>query len=226
MELTLQQARVLHEIALVLENDSCLHKSFTGGLYARCGLRAKIVDAAQSSRLRPLPVAKPGDSNVLIEMLRRHLCKHWGVKPVHSEFDDSLLLRVADEAGLPIVEPDSPDADCYFTQVRKAKKASTHSSPPQESDVALSINFNDPIDTKKEPTMTKPTIIEITTKTLINGVDISTYSDAQIYEIIAEQEQVIVKLEQINAKPKKLVAEIEKRRDGIKALVDYLDSKE
>lgn len=72
----------------------------------------------------------------------------------------------------------------------------------------------------------KAAIIEVTTKTLINGVDIKEYSDAQIYQLIADQEAEIARLEAIKTKPKKLVAEIEKRQAGIAALVAYLDSKE
>lgn len=76
----------------------------------------------------------------------------------------------------------------------------------------------------KETTMTAP-IIEVTTKTLINGIDIATMADSVIYSTIANQEAEIEKLEKIKNKPKRLVAEIEKRQAGIKALVDHLDGK-
>lgn len=74
--------------------------------------------------------------------------------------------------------------------------------------------------------MTKPAIIDITTKTLVNGTDIKDMADSQVYDLIASQEAAIADLEKINAKPKKLVAEIDKRKAGIAALVAYLDSKE
>lgn len=76
----------------------------------------------------------------------------------------------------------------------------------------------------KEILMSKTTIIKIETKTFVNGVDISSMEDAAIYQLIATQEAEIAELEKIQTKPKKLQAEIDKRRDGIKALVDYLDS--
>jgi len=79
--------------------------------------------------------------------------------------------------------------------------------------------------TKKEPIMNKTAIIEVTTKTLVNGTDVKELDDSAIYDLIAQQEAEIKRLEAIENKPKKLVAEIEKRRAGIKALVDYLDSK-
>lgn len=73
---------------------------------------------------------------------------------------------------------------------------------------------------------TKPAAIVITTKTLVNGVDISTVADSDIYDLIATQEAAVADLEKIDNKPKKLVNEIAKRKAGIQALVDYLDSKE
>lgn len=80
---------------------------------------------------------------------------------------------------------------------------------------------------EKEPIMdAKTTIIEVTTKTLVNGKDVKEMSDAEVYQLIADQEAEIARLEAIKAKPKKLVAEIGKRHEGIAALVTYLDSKE
>lgn len=76
----------------------------------------------------------------------------------------------------------------------------------------------------QEPPM-NATPIEITTKTFVNGQDIKAMSDAQVYELIASEEAKIKELEKIETKPKKLVAEIERRRAGIKDLVTYLDSK-
>lgn len=107
--------------------------------------------------------------------------------------------------------------------------------PPMQQ--ILSINHNTvpaeqiptPLDQPqptKETIMTTASIIEITTKTLINGIDIATMGDSAIYSTIANQEAEIKKLEAIENKPKRLVAEIEKRKAGIKALVDFLDSKE
>lgn len=79
---------------------------------------------------------------------------------------------------------------------------------------------------KQETIMNKTAIINVTTLTLVNGVDISTVDDASVYALIATQEAQIKELDKIETKPKKLTAEIEKRKAGVKALVDYLDSKE
>lgn len=80
--------------------------------------------------------------------------------------------------------------------------------------------------TYQEILMNKTDIIKIETKTYVNGTDVATLSDSEIYSLIAAQEAQVEELEKINTKPKKLVAEIEKRKAGIQALVDYLDSKE
>lgn len=80
--------------------------------------------------------------------------------------------------------------------------------------------------TKEDRTMTAiKTAIKITTKTFANGEDIATMADSDIYDLIARQEAAIKELEKIETKPKKLVAEITERREGITALVAYLDSK-
>lgn len=77
----------------------------------------------------------------------------------------------------------------------------------------------------KEILMNKTEIIKIETKTFVNGVDIATLDDASVYALIATQEAQIKELDKIETKPKKLTAEIEKRKAGVQALVDYLDSK-
>lgn len=80
----------------------------------------------------------------------------------------------------------------------------------------------------KAPTMnvTATAAIKITTKTLINGQDITDFTDSQIFDLIAQQEKTIEKLREIKAQPKKLVKELAERQAGIAALVAYLDSQE
>lgn len=79
---------------------------------------------------------------------------------------------------------------------------------------------------KKANTMTTTPIITITTKTLINDQDAKMYSDAELYELIRKEEVKIEELDKIKNKPKKLVVEIEKRKTGIKALVEFMDSRD
>ena len=65
---------------------------------------------------------------------------------------------------------------------------------------------------------------ELNTKTYLNGVDLDTLSNFELYAQIQAQEDAIEKLQAIKAKPKSLLAEIKKRQAGIEALVAYLDS--
>ena len=94
--------------------------------------------------------------------------------------------------------------------------------PPEDAPVAYKIIPQPP--TPEDSTMTD--IIKITTKTLVNGVDVATMADSAIYDLIKRQENAIADLESIKNKPKKLKTEIAERQAGIAALVAYLDSKE
>lgn len=77
----------------------------------------------------------------------------------------------------------------------------------------------------KEPSEKPMSNIKIETHTFVNGNRIDGMKDDEIYCIIKQAEEKIVELENIKNKPKKLVAEIEKRQADIQKLVDYLDSK-
>ena len=75
----------------------------------------------------------------------------------------------------------------------------------------------------KEPTMS---IITITNQTLVNGAEISTMSDSQLFGLIAKQEQEIEAMRKIQAKPKRLVAAIEARQKAIDDLVKLIDERD
>lgn len=76
----------------------------------------------------------------------------------------------------------------------------------------------------KETPMNVTGPITVETLTTVNGKDIRTLSDAQIYSLIASEEDEIDELSRIKRKPKRLQAEIARRQAGIDALVEYLDS--
>lgn len=76
----------------------------------------------------------------------------------------------------------------------------------------------------KAPTVATP--LKITTKTYINGQDVASLTNSEIFDLITQQENEIEKLKQIKAQPKKLVKELAERQAGIAALVTYLDSQE
>ena len=70
------------------------------------------------------------------------------------------------------------------------------------------------------------TIITLTTKHYINGTDISTMSNAQLYRLIADQEASIAGLEAIKKKPQSLKKEIATRQASIDTLVAFLDERD
>jgi len=76
----------------------------------------------------------------------------------------------------------------------------------------------------KEDTMNA--IITITTKTLVNGQDVANFSNAQLYDLIAQQEKKLAELDAIKNKPKALKKELADRQAGIDALVAHLDSRD
>lgn len=90
---------------------------------------------------------------------------------------------------------------------------------------AIAFCDNNPIPTAESIYMSNITTpIEVTTKTLVNGIDVTTLKDADIYSLISNEEAKIEDLQKIKAQPKKLLAEIERRQAGIAALVAYLDA--
>lgn len=79
------------------------------------------------------------------------------------------------------------------------------------------------------PTLTKETtmyIITITNQTLVNGTEIGTMSDSQLFSLIAKQEQEIEAMRKIQAKPKRLVVAIEARQKAIDDLVKLIDERD
>lgn len=85
-------------------------------------------------------------------------------------------------------------------------------------------NSADSTNLSKENTMNsnlKP--ITISTQVLINGVPAKQFTSTELYNQITQQQAVIKDLEAVDPKPQRLQADIKARKDGIKALVDYMD---
>lgn len=73
-------------------------------------------------------------------------------------------------------------------------------------------------------TFNKEQEMKVETKHFLNGRDIATLSDDELFQAIAAVEKNIKTLEEIENKPKRLVAKIEELRSGLKTLIEYLDS--
>ena len=70
------------------------------------------------------------------------------------------------------------------------------------------------------------TILTLTTKHYINGTDIASLSNSQIYNLITQQEAAIKDLEAIANKPNSLTKEIADRKASIQTLVDFLNDRD
>lgn len=191
----------LKSIALVLENEGTFYNAYDSKSTRMPTSARDVVRDGITMRYLLIGVPKPPSDweewAADVEILRRYFDRRYDI---NRPKDSSATAQAITNAVLP---------ELYDTPQPK----------PVDTDQPH-VTFD-----TKEPTMNKTAIIEITTKTLVNGQDVATMSDASIYDLIAAQEAEIERLSAIKAKPKKLMAEIEKRQAGIAALVAHLDSK-
>lgn len=88
-----------------------------------------------------------------------------------------------------------------------------------------STNSNLPRDTTKDNHPMSNKLI-IATQTLVNGVPLDAYSDAQLVELIRRAEGDIKNLESIQNKPRTVTRQIEELKASIKELVAVLDERD
>ena len=68
--------------------------------------------------------------------------------------------------------------------------------------------------------------ITITTQVNVNGVNADNYTDAQLFDMIRQQETEIKTLQALTNKPQSLLREIDTRQAGINALVSFMDERD
>ena len=76
----------------------------------------------------------------------------------------------------------------------------------------------------KENTMSKA--ITVTTQINVNGVNADNYTDAQLFDMIRQQENEIKNLQALDNKPQALLREIKTRQEGIDALVSFMNERD
>ena len=76
----------------------------------------------------------------------------------------------------------------------------------------------------KENTM--PKAITVTTQININGVNADNFTDAQLFDMIRQQEDEIKNLQALANKPQSLLKEISTRQAGIDALVAFMNDRD
>ena len=151
-----------------------------------------------STRLRDIPNCETNASQR--ETLRLWLCNHFGVKTQPDTNISPALDWQSILLDLPTAQPEP-----LQPQIQPEPQ------PQENTTMSLKLNAQQPF--------------ELNTKTYLNGVDLDTLPNSELYAQIQAQEDAIEKLQAIKAKPKSLLAEIKKRQAGIEALVAYLDSK-
>lgn len=242
-------AQELHSAAITLENDGDLYKWFTAESI-RYQQRQVLWDVLRVLD-RPLWDRLSAHNGVFaVEQLRRYLVDVWDVTtddetPTFNSYREQPTLEFWDEEVKepPRYKPKAKTderakaaAACQALHdqltnpdLRGLMKAQQETLDRLAKETADSNALYDRLTndlnslTQKETTMSK--IIDIKTKTFVNGNDVATLTNAQVFDLIAEQEAAIKKLEGIEAKPKLLVKEIEERKAGIAALVAHLDAK-
>lgn len=217
-------AQALHSAAITLENDGELYKRYireTGRQAQRNLLWSalRVLDRPLRDRLTK------HDGVTAIEQLRRYFVDVWDVT---TDNEALCYCRYADQPTIEfwLDEVNQPPKFRLPPTLLKAQQETLDRLAKETAEsTALYEQLTKDLNslTQKESTMSK--IIDIKTKTFVNGIDVTTLTNAQVFDLIAEQENDIKKLEGIEAKPKLLVKEIEERKAGIAALVAHLDAK-
>ena len=86
-----------------------------------------------------------------------------------------------------------------------------------------------PLPPTPTPTTTPNTMskaITITTQVNVNGVNADNYTDAQLFDMIRQQETAINNLQALTNKPQALLREITTRQAGIDALVNFMNERD
>ena len=68
--------------------------------------------------------------------------------------------------------------------------------------------------------------ITVTTQVNVNGVNADSYTDAQLFDMIRQQEAEINNLQALINKPQPLLREINTRQAGIDALVNFMNERD
>lgn len=83
-----------------------------------------------------------------------------------------------------------------------------------------------PAPTQSQPTNTMSKAITVTTQVNVNGVNADNYTDAQLFDMIRQQETEIKNLQALTNKPQCLLREIDTRQAGIDALVSFMNERD
>lgn len=129
------------------------------------------------------------------------------ITPSLAVFKNPLLSRIKVYATTGHSAADSCKLDAYTVGLYTGNGDTLSETPAEKADQEKAMN------------------IEITTKSYIGGVDASTLTDDQLFEMIAKKEAEVSKLKTIKVESKKLTAQIEKAEQQIKDLATFIDNR-
>ena len=87
-------------------------------------------------------------------------------------------------------------------------------------------NLNPQPQPQPPATITMSKAITVTTQVNVNGVNADNYTDAQLFDMIRQQETEIKNLQALTNKPQSLLREIDTRQTGIDALVSFMNERD
>lgn len=148
----------------------------------------------------------------LTDRCHRRACSYYrAVRQPLPDFNPELLSEQLYNYYLPEVDTGSPEKSPAVLQ----QEIIDHLENATESFKKVQLNLP-----KEEYTM-----IEIKDVTYVNGTDVATMTDDQVFSAIAKAEGEISKLKEIKTKSKKLTAKIADMQKGIDDLVAIIDAR-
>jgi len=203
------------ELHLVLENEGDLHRTLVSAITLGAGarkVRDLITRFVQARRLKPN--IRPGGGTISYYLATVYLLR--GLKdstniPHHTL--DVLMANVKDQHRVYLNQ--------RTTQVQEAEQREV-----REAMNAIMLDATDFTNTEQENTTMTNTTGELKTITLLDGQDVSTYSDDDIFKLIGKLENEQARYNNLNHKPEKLRARIEEIEVKIAGLVKLVDERD
>ena len=112
----------------------------------------------------------------------------------------------------------------YFEERYDLKPRNAFNERSPTNKLAESAKPLPPASTPATNTMSKA--ITVTTQVNVNGVNADNYTDAQLFDMIRQQETAINNLQALANKPQALLREITTRQAGIEALVNFMNERD
>lgn len=204
------------ELHLMLENEGELYGMLVRAIHGGASARAvRDIITKFVRELRLAPPALPDDKFWLSYYLATvYLLR--GLKDTSSiphETLDSLMADVKDQHRVYLNQRGTPRQQSEQREVREAMNA-------------IMLDVPNTTHTEQENNTMNNTTGELKTVTLLDGKDVRTYSDDDIFKLIGKLENEQARYNNLNHKPEKLRARIEEIEVKIAGLVKLVDERD